>query len=92
MRERILYGIGIVAAALLVRNLWVILFVLPDEASQGAIYRIMYYHVPSWFTCFSAFLAAGIGSALYLVSETPCTTPSRWRPPRSASPFARSAW
>ncbi len=69
MREKILYGTGVLAAILLVRNLWVILFVLPDEASQGAIYRIMYYHVPSWFTCFSAFLAAGVGSALYLVKR-----------------------
>ena len=69
MREKLLYGLGTVAALLLVRNLWVILLVLPDEAAQGAVYRIMFYHVPSWFTCFSAFLVAGTGSVLYLVKK-----------------------
>ena len=32
MREKILYAIGIVTGALLVRNLYVILLQLPDEA------------------------------------------------------------
>ncbi|MGH9674067.1 MAG: cytochrome c biogenesis protein CcsA [Bryobacteraceae bacterium] len=69
MRDKLLYILGAVAGVLLVRNLWVILFVLPDEASQGAVYRIMYYHVPSWFTCFAAFFAAGVASILYLLRK-----------------------
>ncbi len=66
MRERVLYALGVAAALLLARNLYVILLVLPDEAEQGAIYRIIYFHLPAWFTCFAAFLAAGAASAGYL--------------------------
>jgi heme exporter protein C len=67
MREKILFGLGIAAGLLLVRNLYVILLALPDEADQGAIYRIIFFHLPGWFTSFAMFLAAGIASALYLV-------------------------
>jgi heme exporter protein C len=52
------------SALLLVRNLHVILLELPDEAAQGAIYRIMFFHIPSWFVCFALFLASGILSAV----------------------------
>jgi heme exporter protein C len=54
------------AGLLFARNLYVILLQLPDEALQGAVYRIMFFHVPSWFTSFSAYLVAGAASALYL--------------------------
>ena len=50
MREKILTGVGALAAALLVRNLYVMLLQLPDEADQGAIYRIMFFHIPAFFT------------------------------------------
>lgn len=69
MRNKILYGVAILAALLLVRNLYVILLVLPDEKSQGAIYRIFFFHLPAWFTCFTAYLLAGVASALYLVKR-----------------------
>ena len=69
MRNKILYGMGLVAAAWLARNLHEILLVLPDEAKQGYIYRIMYSHIPSWFTCFAAFFAAGVASVIYLVKK-----------------------
>jgi heme exporter protein C len=39
-----------------VRNLFVILLRLPDEAMQGAIYRIIFYHVPAAWTAFIASL------------------------------------
>jgi hypothetical protein len=35
MRNKILYGLGIIAAALLARNIYKIFMVLPDEAAQG---------------------------------------------------------
>ena len=50
MREKLIYVLGAAAAILLVRNLDVILNVLPDEANQGAMYRILFFHVPSWWT------------------------------------------
>ncbi len=71
MREKILYALGLCGALLLLRNLYVILLQLPDESAQGAIYRIIFFHVPSWFTCFTGFFLAGVGSILYLVKKNP---------------------
>ena len=50
MREKLIYILGAVAAILLARNLYLILNVLPDEANQGAIFRIIFFHVPAWWT------------------------------------------
>ena len=57
------------AAILLARNLYVILLQLPDEAAQGPIYRIIFFHLPSWFTSFTAYLLAGAASIAYLVKK-----------------------
>ena len=66
MREKVLYGIAILATALLARNLYLIFLQLPDEAAQGAIYRIIYFHVPSAITAMLGFLVAGTASAIYI--------------------------
>ena len=66
MRQKVIYILAAAAAVLLVRNLYVILLGLPDEAQQGPIYRILFFHLPSAITCFIGFLAAGISSAMYL--------------------------
>ena len=71
MRDKILYALGALGALWLLRNLYVILIDLPDESAQGAIYRIMFFHIPSWFTCFTAFLLGGVSSILYLVKKKP---------------------
>jgi len=64
MREKLMYFLGAVVAILFVRNLYVILTVLPDEASQGAMYRIMFFHIPSWWTAgLSLMLSAGTSVA-----------------------------
>jgi len=69
MREKILYAFGIIAGLWLARNLYVILLGLPDEADQGAIYRILFFHLPGWFTSFLMFVGAGVASALYLAKR-----------------------
>ncbi len=69
MREKILYGLGLIAGLYLVRNLYQILMVLPDEVDQGAIYRILLFHVPAWITCFTAFFLAGAASVMYLIKK-----------------------
>ncbi len=69
MREKILYGAGLIAGLYLVRNLYQILLVLPDEVDQGAIYRILLFHVPAWITCFSAYFLAGAASVMYLIKK-----------------------
>ncbi|MFN7932631.1 MAG: cytochrome c biogenesis protein CcsA [Bryobacteraceae bacterium] len=69
MREKILYGAGLIAGLYLVRNLYQILMVLPDEVDQGAIYRILLFHVPAWITCFTAYFLAGAASVMYLIKK-----------------------
>jgi len=69
MRNKVTYALAAVAGVLLVRNLYVILLSLPDEAEQGAIYRVMFFHVPCWAVCFTAFFVAGVASVLYLVKQ-----------------------
>jgi heme exporter protein C len=71
MREKTLFAISSVAALWLVRNLYVMLLGLPDEADQGAIYRILFFHVPSWFVCFTGYFLAGAASVLYLIRKNP---------------------
>ncbi len=68
MREKLMYGFVAAAAILLVLNLHQILLVLPDEALQGPIYRIMFFHIPAVFTAFTGFFAALVLSVLYLSS------------------------
>ncbi len=64
MNDKILLAIGAAAGLFLVRNIYQMFIVLPDEAAQGAIYRIMYFHIPSWFCCFACFLVSGVASAV----------------------------
>ena len=71
MREKILYALGATAALYLVRNLYGMFMGLPDEAAQGAIYLIIFFHVPSWITSFTGYLLAGVMSVLYLVKKDP---------------------
>lgn len=66
MRKHLLLTAGIIAALLLARNIWVMLTQLPDEAFQGAIFRIIFFHVPAAFTCFLCFLASLIAGLAYL--------------------------
>lgn len=63
MRDKVLMAAGVASALYLVRNIYQMFMVLPDEAAQGAIYRIMYFHIPSWFTCFACFFVSGMASA-----------------------------
>jgi len=69
MRQKILIALGLISAAWLVRNLSVMFLQLPDERDQDAIYRILFFHVPSWFTCFTAYALAGFASIFYLVKK-----------------------
>jgi heme exporter protein C len=65
-RDRIIYMLVAVCAVLLVWDFYKIFMVLPDEANQGAIYRIVYVHVPSIFTGFTGFFVALVASGMYL--------------------------
>jgi len=69
MRERIMAILSGLAAVLLVRNLYVMLVKLPDEMYQGAIYRIIFFHVPAAWTAFLGFFVALVASVLYLATK-----------------------
>lgn len=68
MREKIAIGLICAAALLLAHNLYRMLLVLPDEAMQGAIYRIIFFHVPAAITGMIGYFVALVLSILYLSS------------------------
>lgn len=72
MREKVLYALGIVAALLIARNLFHIFLRFPDEANQGAIFRIIFFHVP-------AAMAALLGAVVALVASIGWLTTRRMR-------------
>lgn len=69
MRDSVLIVLGGLAAVLLTRNIWVMLTQLPHEAFQGAIFRIIFFHVPAAFTCFLCFLLALVAGIVYLAKK-----------------------
>jgi heme exporter protein C len=69
MREKLIYGLGAIAALLLARNLYSIFMVLPDEASQGMIYRIIFFHVPAAITAMLCASVTCITSIVYLLTR-----------------------
>ena len=67
MREKLVYLLAAVAAALLTWNLYKIAFVLPAEANVAA-YQIVYFHVPAAFTALCGFFVALGFSGTYLAT------------------------
>jgi heme exporter protein C len=65
-RDKIALASAIAGAALLMWNLQTMFFVLPDEAMQGPIYRLLFFHVPAWWTAFLAVTVAAAASIGYL--------------------------
>jgi heme exporter protein C len=66
MREKITIGITAAAAALLAYNLYAMFLKLPDEAMQGAIYRILFFHAPAAIVGMLGYFVALTLSILYL--------------------------
>lgn len=69
MREKVTYGLAAAAALFLAINLYRIFLVLPDDALQGPIYRIIFFHVPAALTGFIGYFVALAFSVLYLSSK-----------------------
>jgi heme exporter protein C len=69
MRDKTIAVCSWLSALLLAGNLAIILLVLPDEATQGPIFRIIFFHVPVAWTAFLCFFAALIASVMYLGSK-----------------------
>src|SRR5438876_2193079 len=68
MRDYILYGLGAAAALLLARDIQVIAG-LPAEASQGAVFKIIFFHVPMAITAMICAFVALIGSVIFLITR-----------------------
>jgi|ERR1051326_2738589 heme exporter protein C len=69
MRDKVAHSLVILAALVMVRNLYLIFMVVPDEASQGMIYRLLYFHVPAWWTAFLAVALSAVFSVLLLIRK-----------------------
>jgi len=68
MRERLAIGLAAVAGVLLTYNLYQMFLGLPDEALQGAIYRILFFHAPAAMTGMIGYFVALTLSIMYLSS------------------------
>lgn len=69
MREKLVIVFAAAAAVLLAYDLYQIFLVLPDEAMQGAIYRILFFHVPGGIVGMIGYCAALTLSVLYVSSK-----------------------
>lgn len=69
MRSKLILAALLLAAIVLARNLYQIFLVLPDDAEQGAIYRILYFHVPALWAGMIAFFVACMASVAYLIRK-----------------------
>ncbi len=68
MRDKLVYGLGIAAAAILAWNTYAI-SQLPDEVNQGVVFKIIFFHVPMWAAGGTAVSVALITSVLFLITR-----------------------
>jgi len=68
MRERILYALGAAAIGLLARDLYVMAR-LPQEPSQGAILKIVFFHLPAAIVAMIAAVVALVSSLSFLATR-----------------------
>ena len=69
MRLKIMLVLAALSGAILAWNLHTMFLRVPDELNQGAIFRIIYFHVPSAITSFAGFFVAMFASVAYLASK-----------------------
>jgi len=68
MRDKLLVFLGVVAMVLLARNILVIAG-FPNEANQGAIFKIIFFHVPVAMAAMLCAAASLIGSVMFLLTR-----------------------
>jgi heme exporter protein C len=68
MKDAILYTLGGIAIFLLARDINIIARE-PAEASQGAIFKIIFFHVPMAMTAMLCSFAALLGSVMFLITR-----------------------
>ena len=65
--------VGIIAAVLLLVDLYLIFMVAPTDANLGNVQRVFYLHVPIALMSFLAFFIVFVGSVMYLIKRS-----NRW--------------
>jgi heme exporter protein C len=68
MKDKLIYAIGIIVMLILVRDIYLIAR-LPQEVNQGAIFKIIFFHVPMAVTAMIAAAVALVASVLFLVTR-----------------------
>jgi heme exporter protein C len=66
MRQKAIYALGMLGAIILLINIYNIFLVLPDEVNQGAIYRIIFFHVPASMVATALFTVALVASVGFI--------------------------
>jgi len=69
MREKAVYVLGLLAAFVMIFNLNTVFNKLPDEAMQGAVYRIIFIHVPAAIDADIFFTVSLLTAVLFLVTR-----------------------
>jgi heme exporter protein C len=69
MRLIAILTLATISGLLLAWNLHTMFLAVPDELNQGAIFRIIYFHVPAAITSFAGFFIAMFSSVIYLVKK-----------------------
>ncbi len=69
MRLKVILTLSVLAGLILAWDLYRIFLVVPDEANQGAIFRIIYFHVPAAITSFVGFYVAMFCAIGYLARK-----------------------
>jgi heme exporter protein C len=69
MRLKIILILSVLSGAILAWNLHTMFLKVPDEANQGAIFRIIYFHVPAAITSFAGFYVGMFAGIAYLMKK-----------------------
>jgi heme exporter protein C len=69
MRDKLILTLGVLGTLLMLWNFNTIFGHLPDEAQQGAIYRIIFIHVPAAISAYVFYGVAVIASVGFLVKK-----------------------
>lgn len=68
MREKIVYALGLIAVAIIAFDLYR-MTQIGEEANQGAIFKIIFFHVPVAITAMICAAAALVASVLFLITK-----------------------
>ena len=89
--KKLAFGLSVlITVALMVWGFYQAIYVAPNDAMQGEIFRIIYYHVPSAIggICVFRHLAGRVDRVSGLPAQPPdgrrCLMPGRWPGPRLA--------